>query len=159
MTETHSLIATILKNASYIPAILIGLSLENYMILAVLMIIDTVFGILRVAVVHGGKNIKSYKLISGVLAKITIMSIPLILVWAGRGVGINFHPIASATLGILILAETYSIVGSVYAIHIKKDIPEWDAVSYILTNIQKSIERIIKKAPSNQPTDEDLLDK
>lgn len=157
MTE-HITTTAFIKNLGYIPAVLIGLSLESYLILAVLMIIDTLFGIMRVFVIYGGHHIKSYKLVSGVVAKITVIGVPVMLAWAGRGSGIDLYPLAQGTLGVLILAEVYSILGSVYAIRIRKDVPEYDAVSAILRGLQKIIEKIIKKDPSVQPTTGELLE-
>ena len=158
---THEIPTTlaVVKNLAYIPAILVGLSMESYAILAVLMLIDTVFGVVRVGVVHGGKHIKSYKLIAGALSKLTVISIPLVLVWAGKGAGIDFAPIAQATLGVLVLAETYSIVGSMYAIRVKRDVPEWDAVSWILRSVQRVIEGIIKRDVSKGSGHSETLDR
>ena len=158
MTTEISTMAVI-KNFAYIPALLIGLSMESYVILAVLMLIDTLFGLIRVGIIHGARNIKSYKLIAGALSKITVIALPFILVWAGRGAGLDFTPIAQATLGVLVLAEIYSIVGSMYAIRVKRDVPEWDAVSWILRSVQKVIENIIKKDVSKGSGHSETLDR
>lgn len=157
---THEISTTaILKNLGYIPAFLLGLSAESYLILAVLMLVDTLFGVIRVGVIYGGRQIKSYRLIAGMLSKLTVISLPILLVWAGRGAGLDLTKIAQATLGVLVLAELYSIVGSIYAIRIRKDVPEWDAVSWVIRRVQLMIEGIIKRDPSKQPTDEDIVEK
>lgn len=142
MTETSSIVA--LKNLGYIPAILLGLSLESYTILAVLMLLDTIFGVIRTGVVHGGRSIKSYKLAAGIISKLSIILIPVLLAWAGRGAGINLITLAQGTLGVLILAETYSILSNIYSIRVRKDIHEYDAVSAILLWVRSLIESIIK---------------
>jgi small basic protein len=157
--DTHLTTTTVAKHLTYIPAIFLGLSMESYLILAILMIIDTIFGVIRVGVIYGGRHIMSHKLKAGIIKKATVIVVPMILAMAGKGAGIDLLPVAKSILGILILSETYSIIGSVYAIRIKKDVPEWDMVSIALRQVQKQIERFLKLDPSNQPTDKELIDK
>lgn len=156
--DLHITTTSFLKNLGYIPAIFVGLSLESYAILAVLMVIDTLFGITRVAVIYGGRHIKSYKLIAGLLSKLTVLTIPLLMVWAGRGAGLDLLFVAQGTLGVLVLAEFYSILGSVYAIRVRRDVAEFDAVAAVIRTVQRLIENIIKKDPSSQPTSPDIID-
>lgn len=137
-------IITLLKNLGYIPAILIGLSLESYVILGVLMVVDTFFGVVRVRIVHGGKHIKSSKLVSGIASKAMIMVVPLLLAWAGRGAGFDMTTVAQAVLGMFIIAETYSILGSITSIYKGKDVPEYDFISMILGFVQRFIESFLR---------------
>jgi len=143
MTEEITFV-TIVKNAAYIPAIFIGLSAQSYAILAVLMVVDTIFGVLRVGIVHGGEHIRSYRLSAGILSKLTIIGVPLMIAWAGQGVGINLVMVAQGAISMLILAQLYSILGNVYSIRVGKDVQEFDAVSWVLHRLQKTIERLLK---------------
>lgn len=142
--EQPALTFTAFKNASYLPAILLGLSIESYTILAILMVIDTIFGVTRVLVVHGGVHIKSYKLTAGITAKLSILLLPLLIAWVGRGANIDLSMIARGTLGVLILSEFYSILGSMYSMRIMKDVPEYDAVSAVIRSVRNIIEKLIK---------------
>lgn len=123
----------------------VGLPHESYIILAVLMLVDTLFGVVRVGVVHGGRHIKSYRLTAGILSKLAVLLVPLIIAWAGRGAGIPLTFMATATISVLILAELYSIIGSVYSIWIKEDVQEFDAISFVLRKVQISIEKLLKE--------------
>jgi len=141
----------ILKNSSYIGAVFLGISLDNFSILAVFMLADTILGITRVAVVHGGRAIKSYRLVSGLVSKMSILLIPLVIAHTGKGIGLDLHYIATAALSILILSHAYSILGNIHSIYLKRDVYEFDAVSWALTRIQLGIERILKQgAPSKE---------
>ena len=139
--------ATLIKNLGYVPAILLGISADSYTILAMFMIIDTFLGVTRVMVVHGGKDIKSYKLTAGIIAKLCVVTVPLLTVWAGRGVGLELLTLAQWSVGALILAQFYSIMSNIYSIHLRKDVVEFDAVSFILLKLRTIIEQLIKDQP------------
>lgn len=144
MIDEHIKNLTATKNASYIAAALLGLSIESYLILGILMVLDTIGGVMKSYVLYGGYSIKSYKLSSGIISKLTIIGIPVIVAWAGRGVGLDFIGIAKAILGMLILSELYSILGNAYSIRIGKEIEEFDAVGFVIGKARDIIERIIK---------------
>ena len=142
---THEIpLFTIIKNIAYIPAILLGLSLDSYFILAVFMSVDIVLGITRTIVIYGGKHFRSYRLSVGVISKLMMLIVPLIVVWTGKGVGLDLLFLAQWSLGALILAEAYSILGNIHAIRIRRDVPEFDAISWILQKIQITLISIIK---------------
>lgn len=135
----------LVKNLLYIPAFLLGLSLQSFTILAVFMLIDVLTGIVRTYVVNGGRSIKSSRLGAGILSKSCIILVPVLLVWSGEGTGINLLPIAQGTLSVLILAELYSILGNVQSIRLKRDIMEFDAVNFIILKLRDYLESFIKK--------------
>lgn len=148
---TNITLWAIIKNSSYIAAIFVGLSLDNYSILAVFMLVDTFLALVRVSIVHGPRAIKSYRLISGLTSKMTILIIPLIIAHTGKGVGLDLVPIATSALSVLILAHAYSILGNIHSIYLRRDVYEFDAISWVLTKIQLTIERIIRNgAPDKE---------
>lgn len=138
-------IVTIIKNLGYIPAVLIGLSSESYAILALFMVIDTIIGIIKAYVLYGGRSIKSQKLTLGIVKKLTVLIVPLLLAWGGRGAGIDLTLIAQSAIGVLVLSELYSILGGIYSIRTKEEIHEFDAVSLFLRKMQTFIERLLKE--------------
>lgn len=142
MNLSTSTIANI-KNFGYIPAFLVGLSMENYTILAVFMGIDIITGVIKSFKVSGGHSIKSRKIQAGILSKSCILIIPVLIVWAGRGVDVNLLWFGRGALGMLILAECYSIVGNIHAITRNKEKDEFDAVSFVLNKIKFIIEKLI----------------
>ena len=123
---------TLLKNSAYIPAFLLGLSVEALTILAVFMVLDTFLGIARSITLHGSNTFTSRVLTHGLISKLLILFIPIILVWTGRGVGFDFHSIASGTISVLVLSEAYSIFGHIQSIRTREDVKEFDAVSMVL---------------------------
>lgn len=143
MHETPTII-TLLKNAGYVPALILGLSTESYAILGTLMIVDTIFGVARVGTLYGWEHISSYRLSSGVLSKLSIIGVPLFIAMAGRGAGMNLNFVAQGAIGMLCLAQLYSILGNVYSIRTKQEVREFDAVSWVLRRLQTIIERLIK---------------
>lgn len=152
--ETTTGILISLKNISYGVAFLIGavgLDAEAFAVLGVLVIIDTITGVLRSMTIYGGRSFTSSKLTSGVVAKALIVSVPLLVAWAGRGAGIDMENLAQGVLSVLIFAELYSILGNIYAIHIQKDVKEFDAVAFILDKVRDTIEVVIKNSTKIDP--------
>lgn len=149
METTHDLqsitFITILKNLAYIPAVYLGLSMESFGILAVLMIIDTILGIIRAGVVHGWRDVTSHKASFGILSKLAMIFVPVVVALSGKGVGMNLVPIAGGALSMLIVSETYSILGNVQSIRTRRDIKEFDAVNYTLSRIRDLLEKMLKK--------------
>lgn len=145
MTHEPMTTTAIVKNLAYIPALFFaGLSGEAHIILAVLMVVDTLFGVIRVGVVYGWEHIRSYRLSAGVLSKLTVLGVPLFIALAGKGAGLDFLFLAQATLGLLCLAQLYSILGNVYSIRVGRDTKEFDAVAWILHRVQIAIEKVLK---------------
>lgn len=139
-----------MKNLAYIPAFLIGLSPESYVILTVFMGIDFVLGILRAITLGGMQAFKSYKLAAGVLSKLLVLSVPLILAWGGRGSGMDFTMLAQWGIGALTLSQLYSILGHINAIRAGEDRSEWDAVSWIMGRLRRTLEQILMDSHSKE---------
>lgn len=156
MVVEHITGTSIVKNLGYLGALFIGLSTESYAILGAFMVLDTILGITRVGLNHGWKEVKSYRMTAGIISKLTVLLVPLLTVWAGKGVGFDLHWLATWALNALILAQLYSIIGNIYSIRIGKDIDEFDAVSWVLRRVQVVIEKVLKEG---KPTINDPKDK
>lgn len=140
-----------IKNIGYLPAFLIGLGLppDSMIILAGLMVTDTILSVIRTMIIHGGNSFRSRILAHGVTSKLLVLFIPIIIVYTGKGAGLNFLPIAMGTISILVLAESYSVLGHIQSIRTKKDVKEFDAVSLVLKNIREILEKLL--AQSTKP--------
>lgn len=133
-----------IKNLAYtIPAVLIGLTPESYAILTVFMAVDLVFGVMRAVALGGWQAFKSYKLTAGILSKFMVLSIPLLLVWAGRGAGFDFTVLGQWGIGALIISQAYSILGHINAIRVGEDKTEWDAVSWVIRTLRSGLEKVL----------------
>ena len=141
----------LVKNISYIPAFIlgIGLSWESTSILGVFMLVDTILGVLRSMLLHGGNSFRSRLLAHGIISKMLVLFVPVMLVYAGIGVHIDFLPIASGILDVLILSEAYSILGHIQSIRTGQDIKEFDAISMVLKNLRTMLEKLL--ASSGKP--------
>jgi toxin secretion/phage lysis holin len=136
---------TLAKNLSYICAFVAGLGLspDSLGILAVFMFIDTILGVVRSIVIHGGNSFRSRLLAHGLISKLLVLFIPILLVYTGRGAGVNFLPVAIGTISVLILAEAYSILGHIQSIRTKKDVKEFDAISMVLAQVRSVVEKLL----------------
>jgi hypothetical protein len=91
------------------------------------------------------------------VSKLTILALPLLIVWLGKGVGLNLLPLAQWAIGAFLLAEFYSIVSNIYSIRLGKDIEEFDAVSFVLKKLQKIIERLLLESSSPTISKEEVM--
>lgn len=132
-----------IKNLGYIPALLIGLSPESYMILTVFMLADLALGITRSVLLNGWQSIKSYKLTAGLISKLLVLSVPLIVVWAGRGSGFDLKLLGQWSIGILVLSQAYSMLGHINAIRTGQDRTEFDGVSWLIRKLRTTLEALI----------------
>ena len=150
MNETLSTTA-ILKHCGYIVAgavgivTYIGLDTRALFVLGILMILDVVTGVIKSGTIRGWRSIKSMKLTSGVLAKLVTILVPIVVALAGLGIGANLVFVASSALTILILAETYSILGNIHSVTVGEEKPEFDAVGAILEMFRDVIENYFNK--------------
>lgn len=131
------------KHLGYVVAFLMGLDIHSFVILAAFMAIDLVLGTMRAGVVHGWQEVKSYKFIAGITSKLLVLFVPVLLVWAGRGANVDLLFLGQGALAMLVLAETYSILGNINSIRLRRDIPEFDVISSILRTVQEIVGRLL----------------
>jgi len=121
-----------------------SLPVESFVIFGGLVVLDTVTGVIRSIILKGGKSFTSMKLTSGVVSKLLVILVPLVIAWAGNGSGINLLPLAKGALSMLVLAESYSIIGNIHAIRTRKDTVEFDAIAAILGFVKSNIEKYLR---------------
>jgi toxin secretion/phage lysis holin len=143
--------SVIVKNLSYVPAFIvgIGLSWDSTAILAVLMLVDTFIGVLRSMLLHGGNSFRSRLLAHGIISKMLVLFVPIMVVYVGIGVKLDFLPIARGILDVLILSEAYSILGHIQSIRTRQDVKEFDAISMVLRKLREMLEKML--ANSGKP--------
>lgn len=142
------------KHIMYAMAFLIGsvgMSVESFAILGVIVVVDTFTGVVRTIILHGGRSFTSTKLMSGIVSKAFIVSVPLLVVWSGKGAGIDMMGLGKGILSVLIFSELYSTLGNIYAIHIRKDVKEFDAVAFLLHKVRDIVENILKNSTKIDP--------
>lgn len=139
-----------IKNGLYIPAFLIAIGFPDqtaWLItsLTVLMVVDTLSGIMLSIKVDGMSSITSRKLTAGVVAKSLILLLPFLFAMVAKGFGINFDTYLFGAVGLLVLAELYSVLGNIQSYKTGKRLPEIDVVSLALNKIRKAILFLLEK--------------
>lgn len=140
MSMTENTPMTIFKNILYIPAFLLGMQMHSFTILLAFIVVDMITGVWRVAIVHGGKEIRSVHAINGLVSKLLFALIPLVIAYAGKGIGVDLIRFATGALSLLILATGYSIIGNIYTIRSGVPVKEFDAVRFILSAFRRLLE-------------------
>lgn len=141
---------TWIKNFLYIPAFLIAIGIPeqaswSIVVLTILMIVDFVTGILTSYEIDGREAITSRKMTMGAIAKALILLVPFILIITAKGLGIDVLFFVQGSISMLIVAESYSVIGNIYAFKTRKRTKEIDAVSMVLKNIKDMILSILEK--------------
>lgn len=132
----------LLKNAMYIPAFILGMSMHSFGILFCFILLDMLTGVWRAVVTDGSKSITSTAFINGLASKLLFMLIPLIVAYMGKGIGLDLTAMAGGALSMLILAQGYSIIGNIYTIRTGQRVTEFDAVRFILVKIKDLIDSV-----------------
>lgn len=105
----------------------LGLDVEVFIVFAFLLILDYLSGLGKARVL--GHQITSNKMKYGIVSKLSLIIIPLTLALAAKGVKIDATNVLYVGMNILILSELYSIIGNIYALRTKEELPEYDAVA------------------------------
>jgi toxin secretion/phage lysis holin len=117
---------------------------EQLAILGGLMIIDFVSGVAKQWRVDPTK-ITSKRAWLGVITKSASLSAVLTIALIIKGLQLDTSFYLSAMIGLLIMAEGYSILQNIYAVRTGKILPEYDVVSVILKSISGIIKDKIEK--------------
>jgi len=82
---------------------------------------------------------------NGIIAKLVLILIPVTLAALAHGLDLDITPLVKSALTVLLLSESYSILGNIYSIKTKEDAPEFDAVNFILKKINQLLEAVVGK--------------
>lgn len=118
----------------------LGLDGEVFMVFAVMLAFDYVSGVGKAH--RLGHSITSQKMKYGVISKFSLLLIPLAFALAAKGVKIDGEDVFYVGMNILIISELYSIIGNVYAIKTKEELPEYDAVASLGRKIRTILIRL-----------------
>lgn len=113
----------------------LGLDKEVFAALGWLLFIDYFTGVWKAKTL--GHCITSNKMKYGVVSKFSLMLIPFVFALAAKAMDTNAGNVLFIGMNILVLSEVYSIIGNVYSIRTKEELPEWDAVAALGHKIRK----------------------
>lgn len=116
---------------------------ESLSIFAILLALDFIFWIVN-AYLNDRQSVRSRTATRGLINKLTKLSLPLIVVIILKWVWFEDTQIfISSIMGILIVAEGYSIIGHIYSINTNKQLPEIDAFWMLIEKIVNTFRKII----------------
>ena len=118
----------------------LGLNAETFFLFSLLLFFDFITGIGKARAL--GQNITSDKMKYGIISKMSLVVIPLVLGIAAKAMQMPSGNILFIGMNILILSEAYSIIGNVYAIRTKDELPEYDALALLGKKIRTMLIRM-----------------
>jgi len=134
-----------LLNAFYIPfvAFMNFLEVDSLVIsmYALLLAIDLLTGVLKA--IKLGVKPTSRRFLTGVMAKLTFLLIPIILAIAAKAIGIDLKVFVNTVINALILNEVYSTIANIYTIQTGRVAEEFDVLSKVLKFIRNFIDRML----------------
>lgn len=112
-----------------------GMTQETLIILTSMLLLDRIFWVVN-AYIQG--NLESKLMVTGLVKKLTRWMLPFIVIAVMRWAGFeNVDRVATVLLSILIVAEGYSVVGHIYSINYKQQLPEIDAMKALFEWVAK----------------------
>lgn len=112
-------------------------------ILISLMCLDMATGTVKAYV--SKQDITSRRWVAGFLSKLVVLLIPFVIALMAKGVDIDVKWFVSLSMSILIVAESYSILGNVHTIKTGEAVAEIDAVSAIIKALRNLFESMIER--------------
>lgn len=136
MTETEWIILNIAGGIS-LWAILdyFWMGQETLIILTVMLLLDWIFWVIN-AYIQG--TLQSKLMVNWLVKKLTRWCLPFIVIAVMRWAGFSqVELVATVMLSIIIVAEWYSVIGHIYSINYKENLPEIDALKLLFQWIAK----------------------
>ena len=114
----------------------LGIDKEAFMLFAVLLLVDYLTGLIKAR--RLGHSITSNKMKYGIFSKFVLILIPLMMAVLAKIIGAqNYDMVLYMGMNILAISEFYSIVGNIYSIRTKKELPEYDVVASIGNKVRR----------------------
>ena len=140
LIKQHTMLEKI-KMLLYLVGAYIGIEVEAFMILVSFMCMDSVLGAIKA--LRLGDKFSFKKMMWGYILKLCFLIVPLVIALLGKVLGYDFHSVVNITISILTVAESYSIIGNIYAAKNKVEVDKLDAVSLLLVYVRKSIKKVL----------------
>jgi len=113
----------------------LGLDREVFAIFSALLVTDYILGIGKAISLK--ESVTSNKAKYGILSKMSLLVIPIVLAASAKAVGQDASNFFFWGMNLLIFSEAYSIIGNIYAIRTKKELPEWDVIALMGKKIRE----------------------
>lgn len=134
-----------------------GIGGETLIILSAMLFLDWVFWIVDA---YMQSTLESKLMVRWLVKKLTRWCFPFIVIWVLRWAWFeSTELITTAMLSILIVAEWYSVIGHIYSINYKQQLPEIDALKMLfewISNIFKwKVEDTLKEDKKDEEDKEE----
>lgn len=144
-------IKKVIITATYLPMVwlihYLGLNAESVAILSTLLVVDTITGFWKEKAIGGVPT--STRLANGIISKMVLLIVPFLVALAAKGVGVDISTFVVVVIDILIISELYSTIANIYTIRSKKQVEEFDALSFILKRIRSILDRMLGDEPKH----------
>lgn len=122
----------------------LGISMEAFGILMILMCLDSFVGAIKA--IRMKVTFSFNKLIWGFVLKLCFLIIPLVVALLGKSLGYDFAIAVNIVISVLSVSEGYSILGNIYSAKNKIEVKKVDAVSLLLSTLRKALMSIMKRS-------------
>ena len=143
-TATTTLTAKILFNtgAFAIASVLSYLSInsEVFFLFSLLLLIDYITGVLKARCLE--QAITSNKMKYGIISKMSLIFVPIVLAIGAKALDTDFSEVLLVGINILVISEVYSVIGNIYSMRTKLELPEYDAIAIIGKKIRNFLIRM-----------------
>lgn len=130
------------------------MSSEGLIIMSAMLVLDFLFGLLSAK--SRGEKIESQKRERGLVKKLTRWLLPFIVAWGLKWTGMPVTELVHVIVGMIVFSELYSIIGHIYSINYKEQLPEVDAFKMLLNGLIKMLKNLINKKEKELDPDSDL---
>ncbi|BCD61760.1 hypothetical protein NrS5_56 [Nitratiruptor phage NrS-5] len=113
----------------------LGLNHEMIGLFVALLVVDYITGLAKARRLN--ISITSQRMKYGIVSKFVLLLIPIAVAIAAKIVGVDYDKILYIGINILALSELYSILGNIYSIRTRQELPEYDAVAAIGHRVRK----------------------
>ncbi len=122
----------------------VGIPLEKFWILGILILVDVFTALIRQAVIDP-RTLSSRTGLVGTVSKMCVILIPFVVAIVGKGAGFDVSVLVSACISIIMVAEGWSIFGNIGQI-ISKDQSrnEYDAITLLIKKLQDVFKGVIE---------------
>ena len=122
----------------------LGISMESFGILMILMCLDSLMGAIKA--IRMGDQFSFNKLLWGFVLKLCFLIVPLVVALLGKSLGYEFAIAVNIVISVLSVSEGYSILGNIYSAKNREEVKKVDAVSLLLKALRTALMSFIKKA-------------
>lgn len=131
----------------------LNINTDVVFVLFVLTFLDMFLGVVKA--LRLGRRFKFKKLLWGLVTKLSVLIIPVILAFMGKGLDYDFTWFVTAILNILVLSEGFSCISNIISIKDKKEVNNEDYITLLLKKIRGGLARLINKSLDAIPENDD----